>query len=128
MPRRNHHPSMSSGGSLPHNRGGLSGLASTASDAVATAGERADELAASVGSGMRSVADDLRGAAPRQQSLQRAAHIAADTLERTGRYLQEEGVSGLAADVVTLIRRNPVPIVVGAIGLGFLVACSLRRS
>jgi hypothetical protein len=56
-----------------------------------------------------------------------AASKVADTLERGGRYLQEEGLSGIAGDVTDLIKRNPIPALLVGIGIGFLLAQALRR-
>jgi hypothetical protein len=47
-------------------------------------------------------------------------------LEDAGRYLQEEGLSGMADDFTDLIRRNPIPAVLIGIGLGFMIARACR--
>ena len=41
--------------------------------------------------------------------------------ENTGRYLQEEGLKGIAEDVTNLIRRNPIPALLAGVGVGFLI-------
>jgi hypothetical protein len=51
-----------------------------------------------------------------------ASAVVADTLESTGRYLQEEGLKGMAEELTILIRRNPVPALLAAFGAGFLIA------
>lgn len=51
----------------------------------------------------------------------------ADSLEKTGRYMQEEGIRGMAEDVTELIRRNPIPAMLVGVGIGFLLAKVLRR-
>ena len=50
------------------------------------------------------------------------------TLENTGKYLEEEGLSGIASDVTALIKRNPIPALFIGIGVGFLLAraCTSR--
>jgi hypothetical protein len=50
----------------------------------------------------------------------------ADTLERGGRYLEEEGLRGIGQDLTNVIRRNPIPALLLGIGIGFLIARSLR--
>jgi hypothetical protein len=82
-------------------------------------------MAASVGSGMESLAGTLRDQAPREGMMGQVAGAAADTLERTGRYLREEGVSGLTEDLTQLVRRHPLPAVLVTLGLGFLLARAL---
>jgi len=49
-------------------------------------------------------------------------------LESTGRYLQEEGLKGVAEDMTNLIRRNPLPAMFLGIGLGFILARAISRS
>jgi hypothetical protein len=55
-----------------------------------------------------------------------ASSAVADTLDRGGRYLQEEGLQGLGEDLTTLIRRNPIPAVLVGIAVGYLIARSVR--
>lgn len=47
-------------------------------------------------------------------------------MESTGEYLEEKGLSGMAGDVTDLIRRNPLPALLIAVGIGFLIARSFR--
>jgi len=51
----------------------------------------------------------------------------ARNLESGGRYLEQEGVGGMAEDFTNLIRQHPIPAVLVGIGLGFLIA-QLTRS
>jgi hypothetical protein len=46
----------------------------------------------------------------------------AGALESSGRYLEEQGLSGIGEDLTNLIRRNPLPAILLGIGLGFLLA------
>jgi hypothetical protein len=57
-----------------------------------------------------------------------AKSAAADALERTGRYVEQEGFSGMAGDVSELIRKNPIPALLLGIGFGFLLARFTSRS
>jgi ElaB/YqjD/DUF883 family membrane-anchored ribosome-binding protein len=56
-----------------------------------------------------------------------AAGYTASGLERTGRYIEEQGVSGMMDDLTDVIRRNPVPAVLIGLGVGFLIGRALRR-
>jgi hypothetical protein len=87
----------------------------------------ADSATAKVGSGVENLADKLRDSAPREGMMHNAAGKVADSLERGGRYLQEEGLSGMAEDLTNVIRRYPVPAVLIGIGVGYLIAHALRR-
>jgi len=105
-------------------------MASTAGSAVGSAattvGHKADDAVGSVGSGMHSLADKLHDSAPESGMLGKAADCVANTLEAGGRYLEEKKISGMAGDVTDLIRRNPIPALLVGIGLGFLLARTLR--
>jgi hypothetical protein len=87
---------------------------------------KAEDTTASVGSGMRSLAGSLRESLPHEGMLGSASSAVADTLDRGGRYLQEEGLRGITADFTELVRRNPIPAVLIGVGVGFLLARSMR--
>jgi len=97
-----------------------------ASDALSQASQKADDLAASLGGSMQSLAGNLRSAAPAQETLGQLASGVADALDRSGRFLQQEGVSGLTNELNHLIRRNPLSAVFIAVGFGFLLAQTRR--
>lgn len=103
-------------------KGMASSAAQSVGDAASQVGKRADDAAASVGGGMQSVAGTIRDKGPRGGMMGSATSGVANMLESGGRYLEEEGVSGMAEDVTNLVRRNPIPAVLIALGLGFLLA------
>jgi hypothetical protein len=86
------------------------------SGAASAVGHKAEEATHSVGSGMESLAGTVRG----------ASSTVADSLERGGRYLKEEGLSGVGQDLTNVVRRHPVPALLIALGIGFLIARSTR--
>jgi len=106
-------------------------VADKAKDAVKSAGaavgEAADAGVAAVGGGMKSLAGVVRERGPQEGMLGQATSTVARGLESGGRYLEKEGVSGMAEDVTELIRKNPIPAVLVGIGIGFLIA-QLTRS
>jgi ElaB/YqjD/DUF883 family membrane-anchored ribosome-binding protein len=59
--------------------------------------------------------------------LGQAATTVAKGLETGGRYLQKEGVTGMAEDLTDLIKKNPIPAVLVGIGVGFLLAQLMPR-
>jgi len=97
-------------------------LASTGYDKAKDAAEGATS---SVGSGMESLAGTIRDHSPGGM-LGSAASSVADTLEKGGRYIREEGLGGIADDLTGTIRRNPIPSVLVAVALGFLLARATR--
>lgn len=74
------------------------------------------------------MAQTIRENAPEKGMMGTASSAVADTLEQGGRYLQEQGLSGLGADMTNMIRRNPIPSVLVGFGLGFLIARFLTTS
>jgi hypothetical protein len=102
-----------------------SNVADKARDAASTVGRKADDVAGKVGGGLESAAGAVRDHGPQSGMLGTAAGKVADTLEGTGRYLREEGVTGMAEDLTDLIRRNPIPALLLGLGVGYLLARAL---
>ena len=98
-----------------------------AQEMASSAGKRADEATAALGQRVQSVAGTLRERGPQEGMLGNATGAVADRLDSAGRYMQEEGLVGMAEDVTELIRRNPIPAMFIGIGVGFLLARLLRR-
>ena len=86
-------------------QGAVQTASQMASDAASYIGKKAESATAAVGSGIKSVAG---------------------TLESGGKYLQDHSIGDMAGDVAGLIRRNPIPALLIAVGLGFLVARAIR--
>jgi ElaB/YqjD/DUF883 family membrane-anchored ribosome-binding protein len=100
---------------------------SKAQEIASSASRRVDEATAALGERVKSAASTIRERGPQEGMLGTTAGTVADSLEKTGRYLQEEGLVGMAEDVTELIRRNPIPAMLVGIGIGFLLAKMLRR-
>ena len=98
-----------------------------AQDLVSTAGRKVDEATTALGERVQSAASALRERAPQEGMLGSASGAVADRLDSAGRYLQEEGLMGMAEDVTELIRRNPIPAMFIGIGIGFMLARIFRR-
>ena len=93
-----------------------------AGEVASNIGQRAEDDTSAVGGGMKSLAGQVREHGPREGMFGSAASAVADSLDKGGRYLQEEGLRGIGKDLTALIRRNPVPAVLVGIGVGFLLA------
>jgi len=109
----------------PHQSGQTgpsSGTAEKGQTVASTVSQAAESATAAMGSGLKSLSDTIREHSPDGGMVKQASSAVADTLERTGRYLQEEGFQGLAEDVTRLIRRNPLPTLLVGLGVGFLIA------
>jgi len=93
--------------------------------AASSAGKTADRLAASAGTGVKHLGETIREKGPHDGMLAGATQAVGNTLEEGGKYLEQEGFSGMMDDVTDLIRRNPVPAVLVGIGIGFLIGRTL---
>jgi len=85
-------------------------------------GRKAEDATHAVGRGMESLAGTVRDRLPHEGVIGSAASSVAGGLESSGKYLENEGLQGIAEDVTNMIRRNPIPALVLGIGLGFLLA------
>jgi uncharacterized protein YjbJ (UPF0337 family) len=94
------------------------------SSAASTA---ANQATSAVGEQLGSLADVIRDKAPHEGTAGRAASAVAEKLGAAGSYLQETKVEHVAGDVTDLIRRYPMPALLMAFGVGYLVARSTRR-
>ncbi len=98
-----------------------------AQELASSASKRVDDATAALGERVKSVAGSLRERGPQEGMLGSATGAVADSLDTAGRYIQEEGLVGMAEDVTELIRRNPIPAMLVGIGLGFMLARVFRR-
>jgi methyl-accepting chemotaxis protein len=97
-----------------------------AEDLASNVGQKAEDATTAVGDSMKNLASTIRENAPLGGFVGSASSSVADTLESGGRYLQEEGLSGIADDLTNLIKRNPIPALLVGIGLGYMIARATR--
>jgi hypothetical protein len=107
-------------------RDAASNVGQAASNMASTVGQKAESATASVGGGMRSLGETVREKGPESGFLGSATKSVAGALENTGSYLEEKNLSGMADDLTNLIRRNPIPALLIGVGLGFLLARTMR--
>jgi ElaB/YqjD/DUF883 family membrane-anchored ribosome-binding protein len=102
------------------------GAAENVKDKAQQAGEyvrdKADQAVSSTGKGMESLADTVRDRGPKEGILGKATAGVADTLDRTGEYLDEHGVSGMVEDLTSMIKNHPLPAILIGVGIGFMLA------
>jgi ElaB/YqjD/DUF883 family membrane-anchored ribosome-binding protein len=95
-------------------------------EAAHVAGQKAEDATASLGSGLQTAADKVRGAGPHEGMLGRATEAVAGVLDQGGKYLEQKHLTGMANDVTEVIKRNPIPAVLIAVGFGYLLGRTLR--
>lgn len=97
-------------------------VAHKAGDTASFIGKKAEEATSAVSAGMKNLAGSIRDKAPEKGMIGAAGSAVADTLESGGRYLEQQGLSGIGDDLTNIIRRNPIPAVLLCVGVGYLLA------
>jgi len=103
-----------------------SNVADKANQYATAAGDKADSAVESFGGTMKSAANTLRQNLPDKGVFGDASESVAGALESGGKYLEDKGLSGIGGDMTEVIKKYPVPAVLLALGLGYLIACSTR--
>ena len=99
----------------------------SAEGAASYVGQKAGDATAAVGGSLKSLGGTIRENTPKGM-VGDASCAVADTLESAGRYLEDEGLSGISEDMTNMIRRNPIPALLIAVGVGFLLARAMSSS
>lgn len=97
-----------------------------ASQAACDVGKRADDLTANAGAGIRGFGDTIAKNLPNSGIVGSASQSVAKTVHDGGEYLEHAKLSGMTEDLVQLIKRNPIPAVCIALGLGWFLASRTR--
>lgn len=97
-----------------------------ASQAACDVGKKANDLTASTGVGIQELSDRLLKNAPHTGALGSVSQAVAGAVKEGGEYLEGVKLSGMTEDLAQLVRRNPIPSVVIAIGLGWFVGRKLK--
>jgi hypothetical protein len=97
-----------------------------AGKAASTAGHAADRAASAAGSGIKSLGETMREHTPHEGVLGAASQAVASGLTKGGKYLEQQGLSGMFDDLGQVIKNHPMPAVLVGIGIGFLLGRTLR--
>jgi len=100
--------------------------ASTVGNVASNVGHKADDLTQSAGSSIKNFGETIRDKGPQEGMLGSATEAVANTVEQTGRYLEQAGLSGMFDDLTEVIKRNPFPAVLVGVGIGILIGRALR--
>jgi hypothetical protein len=103
-----------------------SSVGSTLGSAASGVGQQAEDWTHAAGSGLKHFGETLQENAPRQGALAGASQAVAGGIRESGKYLEEEGISGMMNDVTGLIRNHPIPAVLVGIGIGYCMGKTLR--
>jgi len=97
-----------------------------AKDAACTVGKKAEDATAAAGHGMADLGERIAEKGPHSGFAGTAAQAVGDTLQKGGHYMEEQKLSGMTHDVVDLVKAHPIPIVIAALGIGFLLGRSMK--
>jgi hypothetical protein len=104
-----------------------SAVGGMASQTACDAGKKVDDLAASAGVGIQGWGEKLSRNSPHEGMLGSASQAVAQTVKQGGEYLEGQKLSGMADDLAHLVRRNPIPAICIAAGLGWFMGRMLKR-
>jgi hypothetical protein len=97
-----------------------------AQDVASHLSQQAEGAASELGQRLENLGGTIRERAPAEGMAGSAASAVADRLEAGGRYLQEQDLATMAKDLGEIVRQYPVPSILAAFGVGFLLARTIR--
>ena len=98
----------------------------TLGSAASTVGHQAEDWTHAAGAGLKNFGESLQQKAPHEGFLGDASQAVASGLRQGGRYLEEEGISGMLNDLTGLIRNYPIPAILVGLGVGYCIGKTLR--
>jgi hypothetical protein len=104
----------------------LSHTGEAISAAAGAAGATVDRGVSAAGSGVANAADTVRNYGPKSGMMGQATEAVASSMEQAGHYVEDKGLSGMTADLGNLIKTHPIPAVLIAVGMGYLLGRALR--
>lgn len=111
-------------------RAKASDLAETArqktSEAGAVAADKVETAMNATGEQFTNLAQTVRERAP-EGRMGDVASTAADAIERSGQYLQQADLQSIRGDLERIIRDRPIESLLVGLGVGYLLARSMRR-
>jgi hypothetical protein len=97
-----------------------------ARDVAGNVADKARDVAGNVMSSARDMASGAVGTVTDSDVVNKAGEYVSEAWESGSRYFQEHNFKDMADDVAGVIRRNPIPALLVGIGLGFVLARSMR--
>jgi ElaB/YqjD/DUF883 family membrane-anchored ribosome-binding protein len=96
-------------------------------EVTSAAADKANDAMTSAGDQMSNLAQTVREKAPVEGRAGEIATNAADALDRGGRYLQQADPTMVRSDLERVIREHPIEAMLVGLGVGYLLARSMRR-
>jgi hypothetical protein len=102
------------------------GVVDRTRDLAGNVADKARDMAGNVADTARDWASGAVGAVKDSDVVNKTGEYVSDAWETGSRYFQEHNFKDMADDVAGVIRRNPIPAMLVGVGLGFILARSLR--
>lgn len=102
------------------------GVSQMASNAVTAVGDKAENLTAAAGHSLVQAGDTLAQKMPQGGFAGKASHMMTDALHESGKYIEEQKLTGMANDVATVVRNHPIPTMLICLGLGFCLGRAFK--
>ena len=103
-----------------------SAVGAMASRAACDVGKQVDQLTSEAGVRLEGFGNKISQNAPRTGMFGDASQFVAGSVKEGGEYLQSAKLSGMTDDVAHVIRRNPIPTILIAIGLGWFLGRTIK--
>jgi len=97
-----------------------------AKSAVETVGEKANEYTAAAGHELSAAGKAMADKMPHDGMTGHASQAIAETLQQSGKYIEDAKLSGMANDLTEVVKTHPVPTMLICLGIGFLLGRAMR--
>ncbi len=113
-------------GAVESARDTATGVMDRAKDVASNVADKARDVASNVADTAKDWASGAVSAVKDSDVVNKTGEYVSDAWESGSRYLHEHSFQDMAEDVAGVIRRNPIPALLVGIGIGFILARSLR--
>jgi len=97
-----------------------------ASETACAVGKKADDVTASAGHEIKEFGSTIAKKGPQEGFAGQASHAVADTIQTSGKYIEDAKLSGMAHDVEHVIKTHPIPALLICVGIGFCIGRAVR--
>lgn len=97
-----------------------------AKSAVETVGEKANDYTAAAGHELKAAGESMARKLPHDGMAGHASQAIAETMQQSGKYIEDAKLSGMAKDLTEVIRTHPIPTMLICLGLGFCLGRVMR--
>lgn len=97
-----------------------------AKSAVETVGEKANEYTAAAGHELTAAGKAMAKKMPHEGMAGHASQAIAETMQQSGKYIEDAKLSGMANDLTDVIKTHPIPTMLICLGLGFCLGRAMR--